>query len=63
MLLVAQRVAGARVGQADRRRDVARADRIDIFAMVRVHAQNAADALLLPERALYTYEPFSSMPE
>ncbi len=45
-LLVAERIAGARVGESDRGRDVARADRIDILAMVGVHAQNAPDALL-----------------
>ena len=47
-LLVAERVAGARVGQPDRRRDVARADRIDVFAMVGVHPQNAPDAFFAP---------------
>ena len=63
VFFVAERVAGARVGHADGRRDVARADRVDIFAMVSVHPQNAADALFLTGRALYTYEPFSSTPE
>ena len=47
ILLVAQRVAGAGVGHADGRRDVAGADRVDVFAMVGVHAQDAPDALFL----------------
>ena len=33
---------------ADGRGDVARADRVDVFAVVGVHAQDAADALFLP---------------
>ena len=52
LLLVAERVAGAGVAHADRRRDVARADRVDVFAMVGVHPQDAADALLAALRAL-----------
>ena len=47
-LLVAERVAGARVGEPDRRGDVARADRIDVLAVIRVHAQDSPDALLAP---------------
>ena len=45
MLLVAQRVAGRHALQADRRRDVARVDFLDLLALVRVHLQQAADAL------------------
>ena len=47
MLLVAQRVAGARVAQPDGGGDVAGVDLVDVFALVGVHAQEAADALAL----------------
>ena len=43
---IAQRVAGRRFLQADRRGDVAGADFLDVLALVRVHLQDAADALL-----------------
>src|SRR5690348_1706108 len=43
----AQRVAGGDVLQAHRRGDVAGADFLDFLAVVRVHLQDAADALLL----------------
>jgi hypothetical protein len=43
---IAQRVAGGRFLQANRRRDVARAHFLDVLALVRVHLQDAADALL-----------------
>ena len=43
----AQRVAGGDVLQADRGGDVAGADFLDLFALVGVHLQHAADALLL----------------
>ena len=46
--LVAQRVAGGRVLEPDRRGDVAGADRFDLLAMVGVQLQEAADALLGP---------------
>ena len=63
-LLVAERVAGARVGQADRRRDVARADRVDVLAMVGVHPQDAPDALLASRaRVVGRSCPCSSTPE
>ena len=45
VLLIAERVAGARVGQPDGGGDVARTDRVDVLAMVGVHAQNPADPL------------------
>src|SRR6266513_856085 len=45
--LVTQRVAGLRVLQPDGRRDVARAHLFDFLALVRVHLQQPADALLL----------------
>ena len=46
VLGIAQRVARRRFLQADRRRDVAGAHFLDLLALVRVHLQNAADALL-----------------
>ena len=45
MLLVAERVAGRDALQADRRRDVACVHVLDFLALVRVHFQEAADAL------------------
>ena len=45
VLLVAHRVAGRDALQADRRGDVARVDFLDFLALVRVHLQQAADAL------------------
>ena len=47
---VAQRVAGERLLQADGRDDVAGEDRVDVLAVVRVHLQQAADALLAVRR-------------
>ena len=44
---VAQRVAGGHVLQADRGGDVAGAHFLDLLALVGVHLQDAADALLL----------------
>ena len=49
---IAQRVARARVLEPDHRRDVARRDRLDLLALVGVHAQQAADALLLLARGV-----------
>ena len=43
----AQRVAGGHVLQAHGRGDVAGADFLDLVALVGVHLQDAADALLL----------------
>ena len=45
LLLVAQRVAGRHALQADGRGDVAGVDFLDFLALVRVHLQQAADAL------------------
>ena len=47
MLFVAQRVARGRLFQADDGADIARIDHRDLFAVVRVHLQQAAYALLL----------------
>ncbi len=47
MLVVAQRVAGARVLQPDRGGDVAGAHFVDLLTLVGVHLQQAADALAL----------------
>src|SRR5881398_2491060 len=44
---VAQRVTGLRVLEPDRGRDVPRADLLDLLALVGVHLQQPADALLL----------------
>ena len=46
LVRVAQRVAGGRFLQADRRGDVAGAHFLDLLALVGVHLQDAADALL-----------------
>ena len=61
--LVAQRVAGGRVLQPHRGGDVAGADRLDLFAVIRVQLQQAADALLVPLVELYTYDPVLRVPE
>ena len=50
--LAAQRVAGGRVLQADGGDDVAGVDRVDVLAVVRVHLQQAADALLVALRGV-----------
>ena len=47
MCRIAQRVAGGRVFQADRRGDVAGVHFLDFFALVRVHLQNTAETFLL----------------
>ena len=47
MIIVAHRVAGARVPEADRGGDVAGAHFLDLLALVRVHLQHAAHALAL----------------
>ncbi len=46
VVVVAQRIAGRRVFEADRRGDVAGVDLLDLLALVGVHLQQAADALL-----------------
>ena len=43
---IAQRVAGRRLLEAETGDDVARVRDLDVLALVRVHAQDAADALL-----------------
>ena len=45
LFAVADRVAGGDVAQADGRADVARPHFLDLFALVRVHLQQASDAL------------------
>src|SRR5579883_2052306 len=52
MVRVAQGIAGEGVLESDDRADVARADMIDLLALVRVHAQETADALALPFRGV-----------
>ncbi len=47
LLIVAERVARARVLEPDRRGDVARAHFLDLLALVRVHLQQTTDALAL----------------
>jgi hypothetical protein len=54
VVLRAQRVAGGDVLQAHRGGDVAGAHFLDLFAVVGVHLQDAADALLLDLTGLYT---------
>ena len=64
LFVVAERVAGARVAQADRRGDVAGVDLLDLLALVGVHLQEAADALLAARASsCRTYAPDSSVPE
>ena len=46
MCRIAQRVAGARFLQARQRDDVAGIGFLDVFAVVRMHQQHAADPLL-----------------
>src|SRR5207302_9640152 len=46
--LVAEGVAGGRVAETDRGGDVARVNLLDLLALVGVHLQEPADALLLP---------------
>ena len=53
MLVVGERVAGARVAHAHRRVDVARVADLDLLALVRVHAQDAAEALALAARGVH----------
>ena len=48
MLIVADGVAGDYRLQTHRRRDIARADLLDLLALVGVHAQKTADALAAP---------------
>src|SRR4029079_4272068 len=43
---VAERVAGRRLLEAETRDDVARVRDVDVFALIRVHPQDATDALL-----------------
>jgi hypothetical protein len=45
-----ERLAGRRLLQADERRDLARADLVALFAVVRVHLEDAPDALRLARR-------------
>src|SRR5581483_9522706 len=45
VLLVAQRIAGRHALQTNGRRDITRVDLFDLFALVRVHLEQAADAL------------------
>ena len=52
MVLVANRVAGGDVLQSDASADVAGVDLGDVFALVGVHLQQAADALRPRERPL-----------
>ena len=64
VLLVAERVAGARVLEADGRVDVARVGLGELFALVGVHAQDAADALALAARRVRAPScPLVSVPE
>ena len=46
VVLVAERIARRRVLQADCRRDITAVDDVDLLAVVRVHLENAANALL-----------------
>ena len=48
LVLVAERVARGGVAEADRGGDVAGVDLLDLLALVGVHLEEPADALLLP---------------
>ena len=52
VIRVRQRVAGVGVLEADGRGDVARVHDVDLFAVVRVHLEDAADPLLLALRGV-----------
>ena len=47
MIIVAERVARARVSEPDRRGDVPRPHLFDLLPLVRMHLQQASDALAL----------------
>src|SRR5258708_775634 len=53
LVLLVEGVAGARVAQADGRVDVAGVALGELFALVRVHAQDASDALSLRSRRVH----------
>jgi len=53
VLLIAERVARARVTQADGRVDVARVALLELLALVGVHAQDAAEPLALAARGVH----------
>ena len=55
LLLVAERVARARVLQTDGRVDVAGVGLGELLALVRVHAEDAADALALTARRVHDH--------
>ena len=63
LVLVAERVAGARVAKADRRVDVAGVALGELFALVGVHAQDAADALALAARRVHDHRAALERPE
>ena len=56
-------MAGESVFESDGGGNVAGVDLIHIFAIVGVHADDAADALASPFAGFKTYEPDLSMPE
>jgi hypothetical protein len=57
MLGVAQRVAGIRVLEPDDRADVAGVDLVDLLAVIGMHLEDAADALLLALGAVQDVRP------
>src|SRR5580658_6113632 len=59
---VAQCVAGARVPQPYRRVDVSRVGLLHLFALVRVHAQDAADALAFVAGRVQHHRPAHDLP-
>ena len=64
MIFVADRVAGGDVLQSDRGADVARQNFADVFALVGVHLQQAANALgACRVREFSTESPVFSCPE
>ena len=60
---IAQRVAGGGVLEAGQRDDVARAGFLDVFAMVGMHQQHAADALAVVLDRVQHLVPVVSTPE
>jgi hypothetical protein len=63
LIRIAQRVAGAGFLEAGQRDDVAGIGFLDVFAVVRMHQQHAADALFLVARRVQHAGAALSLPE
>ena len=60
---IAERVAGRGLLEAEAGDDVTGVDDLDVLAVIGVHLQEAADALLAVLGRVETSEPFSTLPE